>query len=246
MTLTQEQAAQVLGQIARHDRPTGTYNVPVSEHLQLPLRISNGVFGSDIMSSGILLARYLHANQNLFAGRRCLDMGCGPGTQGLLMAMLGAADVDLADINPLAVADAGYNARLSGLQDRVACYESDLFDTLPNTRYECIVFNHPFFPERPEAMGQDPKGLGASMLGGTDLINRFLVDAKDHLEPRGVIVMPYFHFAGPKNDPAAHAERFGYHVSKQERIDSAEGLQRGDFSIYEIKRGQRTSKVEGE
>jgi len=75
-------AAHVEGQLEAHRRGTvEDARIPLDGGRELSLRISDGVFGSDIMSSGFILARFLHRNRHLYMGRDALDMGCGPGTQ---------------------------------------------------------------------------------------------------------------------------------------------------------------------
>ena len=167
-------------------------------------------------------------------------MGCGPGTQGLLMAIHGAKKVDLSDINPKAFENTQKNIGLHQLKEKCMAYVSDLFANLPKgKKYDVIVFNHPFFPEEAENFGKDfadDKMLRKSMLGGTGLVKKFFSEAKKHMKDKNsIVVMPYFHFAGEENDPANHVERYGFYIQNDERIRSQQGLQVGDFSIYTIK-----------
>jgi methylase of polypeptide subunit release factors len=237
MTLTHVQKEQVLLQLQRHQRKSLHADIPLSGKATLRLLVEKGVFGSDIMSSGIYLARFLHAHKKMFKGKVCLDMGCGPGTQGILMALYGAASVDLSDINPKAVRNTNKNIIEKELTRNCAAYVSDLFKALPEKKYEVIVFNHPFFPEEAANFGAAVTAdvqLRKSMLGGTGLLQRFLSDVKRHLHGQGIIIMPYFHFAGPQNDPQKYLKKYGLRLQSEDIISSKQGLQRGDFSIYVI------------
>jgi hypothetical protein len=73
------------------------------------------------------------------------------------------------------------------------------------------------------------------MLGGGKLIHRFLNDAKEYLHPEAIIIMPYFHIAGPINDPAIQAPSHGYSVFEVFRTNLEVGLQKGEMSIYILK-----------
>ena len=160
------------------------------------LRISKGVFGSDLIGTPKHLARYLYKNPHLYRGKFAADIGCGPGTQGIIMLKYGASSVLFSDISPKAVANTKKNIEDYANAD---VYESDLFTDLPNILYDVIVFNHPFFASSPERFTNDPnydEMLRRGMLGGTELLQRFLRKSPDYLRKEGIIIMPYFHFAG--------------------------------------------------
>lgn len=241
MTFTEEQKAHVLKQLQGHKRDSGTRNLVLEEdtHTSIELLIEQGVFGSDIMSSGIYLARFLYQHQELYIGKDVADVGCGPGVQGIVMSKYGAKSVVLSDINPKAVANTQKNIEKQNLAN-AEVYESDLFDGLPKNRiYDVIVFNHPFFSGESENFEGDPNQdemLRRSMLGGTELLQRFLREAPKYLRRDGIIIMPYFHFAGIENDPAAHVGRYKLKISQDHKVESQKGLQLGDFSIYVISR----------
>jgi len=234
MLLTDAQREQLKKQLALHDRASGMQSIELSDGVRLDLFIERGVFGSDIMSSGLYLARFLYKRQDLYRGRACLDMGCGPGTQGLVMGSYGAASVVFADVSEKAIDDTKRNVELHRLTHATA-YVSDLFSGLPvNQRYDVIVFNHPFFPERAERFEDDPMHdieLQRTMLGGTALVRRFFSGAGSFLNKNGILIMPYFYFAGPENDPRTHAGRAGFAIREDEKIQSTTGLQRGEISI---------------
>lgn len=240
MALTKEQKEQVAMQLKKHNRNDVKSKIVLEPGKEFELIVERGVFGSDIMSSGIYLAKFLYNHKDLYSNKACLDMGCGPGIQGLIMAKYGAKQVDLSDINSKAIENTKKNIELHNLKKKANAYVSDLFAGLPkNKKYDVIVFNHPFFPEEAENFGKEvfeDATLRKSMLGGTDLVKKFFRDAKNHLKEKdSLMIMPYFHFAGKENDPANHVKDYGFYIFNEERIKSEQGLQLGDFSIYTIK-----------
>jgi methylase of polypeptide subunit release factors len=242
MALTPEQEQQVKEQLAKHDRTPGSRSILLDKNTgtRLELYIDAHVFASDMMSSGIYLASFLYKNKELYKNKKALDLGCGPGTQGIVMALNEAQSVDFSDISPLAVNNTRTNIQKYMLKN-CRVFESNLFDDLPASKYDIVVFNHPFFPATPGSLEEDPL-LGQTMLGGTELIRRFFNDLSHWLSEEGVVVMPYFHLAGPENDPVNHIGN-NFEITHKEIFQSETGLQIGGFSIYIIKKTPRKRGV---
>ena len=74
--------------------------------------------------------------------RQVLDLGTGCGIQALLAARH-SQRVLAVDRNPHAVRLAFFNARLNGM-DHVECLEGDLFEPVPDQRFDLVVANPPF------------------------------------------------------------------------------------------------------
>ncbi len=85
-----------------------------------------------------LVWQYLF-EQQLGAGKRCLDVGCGTGLQTIQLALNGAAHVHGIDVDPDAVADTLTNAFRNGVAERVTAAAVDLFPWVPEERYDVIV-----------------------------------------------------------------------------------------------------------
>jgi predicted nicotinamide N-methyase len=64
---------------------------------------------------GQALARYVLDHPGLVAGRSVLDLGSGSGLVAIAAAMAGAATVVASEVDPLAVAAIGLNARANGV-----------------------------------------------------------------------------------------------------------------------------------
>ena len=63
---------------------------------------------------GQALARFLLDNPSLVRGRRVLDFAAGSGVAAIAAALSGAASVEVADIDPMALSAAALNARVNG------------------------------------------------------------------------------------------------------------------------------------
>lgn len=72
-------------------------------------------FWCAIWPSSIALARFVFRHPQLVRAKRCIDVGCGLGLAGLGAALAGAASVQLADREPLALHCALLSAEQNGL-----------------------------------------------------------------------------------------------------------------------------------
>jgi 16S rRNA (guanine1207-N2)-methyltransferase len=130
----------------------------------LTLHSTWGLFSPKAIDEGTLL---LLNHLKLPAGARVLDLGCGYGPLGLAVA---AADpssrVELVDKDFLAIEYTRKNAELNHLANTSA-YLSNGFSAVPeNATYDAVISNVP-----------------AKI--GTELLQIFLHDAYDHLNPGG-------------------------------------------------------------
>jgi ribosomal protein L11 methyltransferase len=79
------------------------------------------------------------ADDDLLAGARLLDLGCGSGILGIAAVLLGASEVTALDTDPIAVEATVANATLNGLADRLHARRG----TLPTGEpaYDLVVAN---------------------------------------------------------------------------------------------------------
>jgi len=125
--------------------------------------------------------------------RRVLDLCAGSGCVGITLALLDAQlQVDLADISPQALDVARVNIARHAVGDRVKCVHSDLFANVQAT-YDLIITNPPYvsvqeYKRCPEEFKQEPKIALESGSDGLDIIHRILTQAKNYLNPNGVLI----------------------------------------------------------
>jgi ribosomal protein L3 glutamine methyltransferase len=142
-----------------------------------------------------------------------LDMCTGSGCLAILAAeTFPHAQVDAVDLSPDALAVARINVDDYGLQERVALYQSNLFERLPSVQYDLIVCNPPYvnaasMAALPPEFLHEPQMALAGGADGMDLIRVLLAHAADYLQPDGLLILeigherPYFEQAFPDLDP---------------------------------------------
>ncbi len=145
---------------------------------------------------------------------RILDVGCGSGVLGLSLSHLLAEknpSAVLTDLSPDALSLAQANATKLELEN-ITFIESDLFAAIDGT-FDLIVANLPYIPDgdkpglSPEVQ-QDPD---AALFGGpvgTEIMNRFLTDARTYMNAGATLAIEYG--IGQANDLKSYAEACGY------------------------------------
>ncbi|MAG78814.1 hypothetical protein CMI40_00360 [Candidatus Pacearchaeota archaeon] len=108
-----------------------------------------------------------------------LEIGAGSGIQLETARNLGIKNIFSCDINSLAIKHCkklGFN-----------CIKSDLFENIKG-KFDLIIFNPPYLPEDKK----EPENSKVSTTGGkigSEIINRFLEQAKFHLNKNGKIIL---------------------------------------------------------
>ncbi len=133
-------------------------------------------------------------------GVRILDMGTGSGVIGLSLAAKLAGELEavitLADLSGSALALAEENRQgLEISEGRVSLLQSDLFASISG-RYDLIVANLPYISQTDmqklsrEVMC-DPELALAGGQAGTELMERFLNECREYLNPGGLVAMEF-------------------------------------------------------
>ena len=128
------------------------------------------------------------------APARAVDVCCGSGCIGIAMALeFPRLNVDLVDLDPLAVAVAERNVDMHDLGDRVRVVRSDLFAELDVPVWDLIVSNPPYVDHvdlgsLPPEYGHEPS-LGLDGGGqGLDVVSRLIEALPTRLAPDGLFV----------------------------------------------------------
>ena len=120
------------------------------------------------------LEQELERNKGL---KTALDLGCGTGIQGLVMAKKGLKVVCV-DVNSKALENAGQNFKRAGLKAEFK--ESDLFSKIEG-KFDLIAFNPPYLPSD-RLKFKDLEG-GKE---GREILDLFLEQFPAHLNEKGV------------------------------------------------------------
>lgn len=128
------------------------------------------------------------------APQQALDLCTGSGCIGIALARaFPEAHIDVSDLSDQAVMIASENISQKDLGYQVAVYQGDLFDGLPDTRYDLIVSNPPYvdsedIDDMPAEFSHEPRmGLAAGD-DGLDIVRRILWQAPDFLSDNGLLV----------------------------------------------------------
>lgn len=138
------------------------------------------------------LPHWLPANKTV---KRVVDVCTGSGCLAILLAyQFPTAKVDAIELSPEAMAVAKFNVATHALGKRVKLFHSDVFDAVPPAKYDLILSNPPYVPTRelrslPEEFKNEPQ---MALDGGKDglvIIRKLLAQAKDRLQPHGLVVL---------------------------------------------------------
>ena len=83
--------------------------------LALSLNLFEGSTGCHAWEAGFFLCEFVLSQRGRFRGRRCLELGCGPGAVGVALVRAGAAQVVLTDGDAETVQNAHRNMGLNGV-----------------------------------------------------------------------------------------------------------------------------------
>lgn len=123
---------------------------------------------------------------------RVLDLCTGSGCLAILAALeFAEAKIDASDLSAAALQVTKVNIRRYKLSKRVRPVRSNLFEKLKT--YDLIVSNPPYVTESsmrklPTEYRSEPKLALAAGADGLDLVKTILAEAKQHLNPGGVLV----------------------------------------------------------
>ena len=129
----------------------------------------------------------VHEILDLCTGSGCIAIACAYAFE--------EAQVDASDVSSDALAVAEINRKNHGLEDRLYLIESDLFEAVPEKRYDIIVSNPPYVstPEMAQLPAEfefEPGSLAlAAGETGMDIVLPMLRQARDYLTDEGILVV---------------------------------------------------------
>ena len=128
-------------------------------------------------------------NLDVGEGDMVLDLGTGCGLLGLLAAKKGASVVAV-DINPYALRCAMKNSALNDAQSNLAFVQSDLLKPFRATvKFDLILFNAPYLPTESSGHISLLEKAWSGGKTGREIIERFISEAPNHLNPQGRIFL---------------------------------------------------------
>ena len=125
-----------------------------------------GVFSPKRIDPG---TRLLIENLDIPEKGTALDMGCGYGVIGIILAKINPAlKVYLVDINKRAIELAKINAKINKVQDRVIVLQGNLYEPVRDKKFNLIASNPP-------------------ISAGLKIVEKIVEEAKNHLVEKGII-----------------------------------------------------------
>lgn len=124
---------------------------------------------------------------DLCTGSGCIAIACAYAFE--------QAKVDASDISTDALAVAEINRQNHGLEDRLELIESNLFESIPDKRYDIIVSNPPYvsaqeMKQLPAEFDFEPGSLAlAAGETGMDIVLPMLAQARDYLTGDGILLV---------------------------------------------------------
>jgi ribosomal protein L3 glutamine methyltransferase len=127
--------------------------------------------------------------------KNTVDVCTGSGCLAILLAHeFPKARVDAIDLSPAALEVAAINVKAHKLARRVSLHKSDVFAAVPPVKYDIILSNPPYEPSAicenlPVEFQKEPRMALDGGKDGLDIIRRLLVQARDRIQPHGIVVI---------------------------------------------------------
>lgn len=138
------------------------------------------------------IPQWLPANRTV---KRVVDVCTGSGCLAVLLAhRFPTAKVDAIELSSDALAVANFNVAQHGLAKRITLHRSDVFDAVKPVKYDVILSNPPYVPTRelrslPVEFKNEPAMALDGGRDGLDIIRKLLCQARDRLQPHGIVVL---------------------------------------------------------
>lgn len=128
-----------------------------------------------------------------------LELCTGSGCLSIMLAdAFSNAHVDAVDISADALAVAKRNVESYELSNRITLHESDLYNHIPDKKYQLIIANPPYVNQNsmaklPQEYLHEPQIALDGGNDGMDLVQRIIAGAKSRLTPNGILMVEIGH-----------------------------------------------------
>jgi release factor glutamine methyltransferase len=123
-----------------------------------------------------------------------LDLGTGTGFFAIMLANR-VAKVYAIDIDERAIRNARKNVFINDVEDKVMVLQGDMFEPVGSMRFDLIVCTLPQMPTPEWKLKEKIVSIADDGgLTGRELIDRFVINVKDHLNASGRVYLFHFSF----------------------------------------------------
>ena len=130
----------------------------------------------------------LAKNLEIKEGQSVLEIGTGSGLVSMYASLL-TDDITATDINYNALELAERNFKLNNI-DTIKLEFGDLFEPVKNKKFDVLLSNTPYLPtDTDDIIDDDLNYAFDGGLDGRNVIDRFLNEAPNHLNDKGIIQM---------------------------------------------------------
>jgi len=166
----------------------------------IKIEVGKDVFPPDIGFASLDLIKTLRN----YSADSALDMGTGTGIIAIAMKKYKIKNVLAIDNHLPAIECCKKNLKLNPKYSDIEVMKGNLFENVSDSRkFDLIVFNHTYSPA--------PRPIfGNNMDGGIELCKRFLLEAKNHLNKNGVILLSFSSMFHEDNNPLNVIKETGY------------------------------------
>jgi 16S rRNA (guanine1207-N2)-methyltransferase len=116
------------------------FDVTIDQNTNVHICSLPGVFSYDRIDNGTKL---LLSTLSIPKNAKVLDVGCGYGVLGITAAIRGAGQVDMIDVNTIAIKSATQNIIINGTRNARVFPSDALYDVSQN-KYDVVITNPPF------------------------------------------------------------------------------------------------------
>jgi len=191
----------------------------VTELDEITLTIAKNVFPSCFGITSSFFGNFILQQK---PATMALDMGCGSGYFAFLLKKIGCETVLGVDFNNDAVKCATENSTLNPSLAPIDFIHSDLFNDVPLTKFDIIVFNFNYYPSNGD--------FGLNDDGGRQILQRFFTQVSAFCDAETRIYIPYSEFVGIEHNPKTICQDFGFTYE----IMSTTVNETGEHCIYKI------------